>query len=441
MDSKQVVARFETERQALAMMDHPCIARVFDAGTTPRGRPYFVMEYVPGIPISEHCDKHRLPTRERLELFMQVCEGVQHAHQKAIIHRDLKPSNVLIATQDEKAVPKIIDFGVAKATAQRLTERTMHTELGQLIGTPEYMSPEQAEMTGQNIDTRTDVYSLGVLLYVLLVGALPFDSRMLRRGGFDEIRRQIREAEPERPSQRLTRLGEASTISAKNRGAEIVELKSQLKGDLDWITMKALEKDRTRRYGSPNELAADIRRHLDDEPVVARPPSAAYKMGKFVRRHRFGVAAAIVLLGLLVSFAVSMAIQANRIANERDRANQEAETASKVSEFLEGLFEVSDPSEALGNTITARPASWTPWDGSIGISAYMSRPARSWRRRWRSRRQSWVETTWSWPARSTIWGISSRAAVSTRRPCRDSSRPSRSGRLSSAPMTLRLPAF
>jgi non-specific serine/threonine protein kinase/serine/threonine-protein kinase len=330
MDSNQVVARFETERQALAMMDHACIARVFDAGTTPRGRPYFVMEHVPGIPISEHCDKHRLSTRERLELFMQVCEGVQHAHQKAIIHRDLKPSNVLIAIQDEKAVPKIIDFG------------------------PEYMSPEQAEMTGQNIDTRTDVYSLGVLLYVLLVGALPFDSRKLRKGGFDEIRRHIREAEPERPSQRLTRLGEASTMSAKNRGAEILELKSQLKGDLDWITMKALEKDRTRRYGSPNELAADIQRHLDDEPVVARPPSATYKTGKFVRRHRFGVAAATVLLGLLISFAVTMAVQANRIAKERDRANQEAATASQVSEFLEGLFEVSDPSEALGNSITAR---------------------------------------------------------------------------------------
>jgi non-specific serine/threonine protein kinase/serine/threonine-protein kinase len=354
MDTAQVVARFETERQALAMMEHPCIAKVFDAGSTPRGRPYFVMEYVPGVPITQHCDRNRLATRERLELFIQVCEGVQHAHQKAIIHRDLKPSNVLVAIQDGNAMPKIIDFGVAKATAQSLTEKTMYTQLGQLIGTPEYMSPEQAEMTGQDIDTRSDVYSLGVLLYVLLVGALPFDAKELRRAGFDEIRRRIREIDPPRPSTRISTMGDASSLSAQNRGADLSALRSQLRGDLDWITMKALEKDRTRRYGSPSELAADIRRHLEDEPVLACPPSATYKMQKFVRRHRFGVAAATAVFLLLVSFAVTMAVQANRIAKERDRANQEAETASQVSGFLEGLFEVSDPSEALGNTITAR---------------------------------------------------------------------------------------
>jgi non-specific serine/threonine protein kinase/serine/threonine-protein kinase len=273
MDTKQVVARFEAERQALAMMDHPAVAKVFDAGATPEGRPYFAMEYVKGVPITTHCDRHRLSNAERLKLFMQVCEGVQHAHQKAIIHRDLKPSNVLVSIQDGKAVPKIIDFGVAKATAQRLTEKTVFTQLGVLIGTPEYMSPEQAEMTEQDVDTRTDVYSLGVMLYELLVGALPFDPKELRSGGYDGIRRKIREEDPPRPSTRLSTLGDRSAESAKCRQVDLPSLQRQLRGDLDWITMKALEKDRTRRYGSPMELAADVERHLEHRPVLASPPS------------------------------------------------------------------------------------------------------------------------------------------------------------------------
>ena len=220
-------------------MDHPNISSVYDAGATEQGRPYFAMEYVHGIPITEYCDKHKLILSERLELFLQLCEGVQHAHQKGIIHRDLKPSNVLVTIKDEKLVPKIIDFGVAKATSQRLTERTVYTELGQLIGTPEYMSPEQAEMTSLDVDTRTDVYSLGVVLYELLVGAQPYDAAELRRAGFDGLRRKIREEEPPKPSTRLNRLGETSTTAAKNRRVELRTLERELRGDLDWVTMKA----------------------------------------------------------------------------------------------------------------------------------------------------------------------------------------------------------
>ncbi len=354
MDTRQVIARFESERQALAMMDHPAIAKVFDAGETGDGRPYFVMEYVRGVPITAHCDKNRLTTAERLDLFRHVCEGVQHAHQKAIIHRDLKPSNILVAIQDGAAVPKIIDFGVAKATARTLTERTMYTELGMLIGTPEYMSPEQAEMSGQNVDTRTDVYSLGAILYELLVGALPFDPKELRRAGFDEIRRKIREEDPPKPSTKLSTMGEASTVQAQNRRTDRPALIRQIRGDLDWITMKALEKDRTRRYGSPSDLAEDIERYLCHRPVVARPPSTVYKTKKFVRRHTFGVGVAATIAVLLVAFSVTTALQARRIASERDRANQEAAASRQVSDFLTGLFKVSDPSEARGNSVTAR---------------------------------------------------------------------------------------
>ncbi len=354
MDTKQVVARFEAERQALAMMDHPCIAKVFDAGATEAGRPYFVMEYVEGIPINVHCDRNRLSVRERLELLQRVCDGVQHAHHKAIIHRDIKPSNVLVAIRDGEAAPKIIDFGVAKATAQRLTERSVFTELGQLIGTPEYMSPEQAEMSPQGIDTRTDVYALGVVLYELLVGALPFDPRELREAGLLEIHRRIRDEEPSKPSTRVSSLGEASVTAAARRQTDPMRLVGELRGDLDWITMKAMAKDRSRRYGSPADLSADIGRYLADEPVEATPPSAAYRLRKFARRHRIGVAAAAVLTVMLIGFGIAMGVQTARIARERDRANREAETAREVSSFLTGLFEVSAPSEALGNAITAR---------------------------------------------------------------------------------------
>ena len=354
MDTKEVIARFETERQALAMMDHPNIARVFDASETAHGRPYFVMEYVKGDPITAYCDKNRLATDDRLELFTQVCGGVQHAHQKAVIHRDVKPSNILVTVQDGRPVPKIIDFGVAKATDQRLTERTLFTELGQLIGTPEYMSPEQAEMTGADVDTSTDVYSLGVVLYELLTGVLPFDPKELRRGGLVEIQRLIREAEPAKPSTRVSSLGVTSTRVAARRRTEPSTLAKGLKGDLDWITVRALEKDRTRRYASPAELAQDVRRHLANEPVLAGPPSGLYKATKFVRRHRTGVmASGLVLLALTVgsAFATIGLVRATRAEHV---ARQESDTAEQALDFMVRLFEISDPSEARGNTVTAR---------------------------------------------------------------------------------------
>jgi len=348
MDTKQVIARFEAERQALATMDHPCISKVFDAGETEEGRPFFVMELVSGLPITEYCDRQGLRTAERVALFIQVCEGVQHAHQRAIIHRDLKPSNVLFALQDGRAVPKIIDFGVAKATAQPLTEKSLFTEVGALIGTPEYMSPEQADLSVQDVDTRTDVYALGVILYELLVGALPFEPKMLREAGFDGIRRMIREVEPPKPSTRLGTLGgPRSSDAARQRQVDLPTLRRQLAGELDWITMKALEKDRERRYGSPAELAADLGRHLRNEPVLAGPPSASYRARKFVRRHRVGVAVAAVAVLALGGFALAMGVQARRISRE-------AEAKREVSAFLAELFKVSNPSEARGGNITAR---------------------------------------------------------------------------------------
>jgi non-specific serine/threonine protein kinase/serine/threonine-protein kinase len=350
MDSKQVVARFEAERQALAMMNHPAVARVFDAGATPQGRPYFAMEYVQGVPITEFCDRHKLSNRERLELFMQVCEGVQHAHQKAIIHRDLKPSNVLVMTQDGERIPKIIDFGVAKATAQKLTEKTLYTQLGVLIGTPEYMSPEQAEMTGEDVDTRTDVYSLGVMLYELLVGALPFDPRELRSAGLEGIRKKIREEEPPTPSRRVITLGDRSTESANRRSVDRSTLQRELRGDLDWITMKSLEKDRTRRYGSPSELAADIARFLHNEPVLACPPSTAYRVGKFVRRHRLGVVAAMVLVLGLAAGIVGSTVGLIRAQRSEARALEEARRSERVSGFLQRFLAEVSP-ERLGDVL------------------------------------------------------------------------------------------
>jgi eukaryotic-like serine/threonine-protein kinase len=351
MDSAQVIARFEAERQALALMDHPTIAKVLDGGTTTEGRPYFAMEYVRGDSIVTYCDRNRLTLNQRLELFIQVCDGVQHAHQKGIIHRDLKPSNVLVTISDNHPVPRIIDFGIAKAIAQPLTERSLFTELGMLIGTPEYMSPEQAEMTPIDVDTRSDVYSLGVLLYELMVGVLPIDRETLRNSPIDEVRRAIREKEPIRPSTRAIQIG---AEAAGRRQSQPGKLASQIRGDLDWIALKALEKDRTRRYATANALAVDVRRHLNNEPVSAGPPGAAYRVRKFARRHRVGVGFAAMLAILLLSVASLMVVQSRRIAQERDRANQEAAAAKQVSDFLVGLFRVSDPSEARGATLTAR---------------------------------------------------------------------------------------
>ncbi len=360
MDTKQVIARFEAERQALAIMDHPNIARVFDAGATDTGRPYFVMELVKGVPVTEYCDKNNLDTRQRLELFIDVCKAVQHAHQKGIIHRDIKPSNIMITLHDGKPVPKIIDFGIAKATQHRLTEKTLFTEYRQFIGTPEYMSPEQAEMSGLDIDTRTDIYSLGVLLYELLTGTTPFESDKLRSAAYDEVRRIIREDEPPRPSTRLSTLGDALTDIAKHRDVQPGELCKIVRGDLDWVVMKALEKDRTRRYETANELAMDIERHLHDEPVSAGPPSVRYRLHKFVRRHRTAVASGLLVVaaivgGLVVSttmyFRAEQALR--REAAARAEAERQASVSQAVNEFLNNdLLASFDPDRAKGREVT-----------------------------------------------------------------------------------------
>jgi WD40 repeat protein/serine/threonine protein kinase len=306
LDSKEVIARFESERQALAMMDHPNIARVLDAGATENGVPYFAMEYVRGTPITEYCDRHRLSMRQRLALFCDVCHAIHHAHQRGVIHRDIKPSNVLVALVDGKPVPKVIDFGVAKAIHQRLTERTLFTHMGVLVGTPAYMSPEQTGVTEMEVDTTTDIYSLGVMLYELLVGAVPFDPREMRRLGFMEIVRIIREVEPLTPSHHLRSLGERASEVAKLRATNLEMLQRQLRGDLEFITMKALEKDRARRYPSASEFAADVVRHLRDEPVLASPPDPVYRLRKFTRRHKGPIAAAVaVALAMLIGLVIS----------------------------------------------------------------------------------------------------------------------------------------
>ncbi len=353
MDTRALVARFESERQALALMDHPNIAKVFEAGANEAGRPYFVMEYVPGLPITRYCDKHRLNIKDRISLFVQVCEGVQHAHQKGIIHRDLKPSNVLVSEVNDKGVPKVIDFGLAKAMGQRLTEITMFTELGDMLGTPAYMSPEQASRNEPSIDTRSDVYSLGVMLYELLVGSLPFDWET-QGSGTASILETLTEREPPRPSTRFKSMGPSSQQAAVNRREDAQSLYRHVRGELDWITIKALERERSRRYASCSELAADLRRYLEDQPVLAGPPTTRYRLSKFVRRHRFGVGVAATGIALLLAFAITMLIQARRIVLERDRANREAETSQRVSQFMTDMFKVSDPGQARGNSITAR---------------------------------------------------------------------------------------
>ncbi|MGA2190913.1 MAG: tetratricopeptide repeat protein [Steroidobacteraceae bacterium] len=354
MYDASVVQRFRSERQAIAMMDHPAIAKVFEAGATAQGQPYFVMEYVPGLPITDYCDLHRLGISARLELLIQACEGVQHAHQKAIVHRDLKPPNILVVEVDGKPMPRIIDFGLAKATTPSLPNGNEFTLLGQFVGTPGYMSPEQADPGVQDIDTRTDVYSLGVILYVLLTGYRPFDLERGRRPPLDVVLRLLREEDPPAPSAKVASDRVACISAAATRGLGPKQLTQRLRGDLDLITLKALERDRARRYGTPSELAADLRRHLDDEPVIARPAGTVYRLRKYTRRHRVAVAIAAGLIVMLTGFSVLQGLELRRTTQERDRANRERDRATRITDFMTGMFKVADPSEARGNSVTAR---------------------------------------------------------------------------------------
>jgi serine/threonine protein kinase/TPR repeat protein len=377
MDSRQVVARFEAERQALALMDHPNIARVLDGGVTETGRPYFVMDLVQGLPITKFCDDAGLSTHERLRLFLEVCSAVQHAHQKGLIHRDLKPANILVTLHGDKPVPKVIDFGVAKATQGRLTDKTLFTSFQQFVGTPAYMSPEQTSLSGLDIDTRSDIYALGVLLYELLTGQTPFDAQELIKAGLDEMRRRIREQEPPRPSTRLSTLaGKDLALTARQRQANVTELMAAVRGDLDWIVMKCLEKDRSRRYETANGLTMDIQRHLNNEPILARPPSQLYRFQKLVRRNKLAVAAAGAIAFALVSglglstWSLMKEKQALRRAigaeqeqgrllkeadasrqhakNEEEKAKTEAVKSQQVAQFLKEMLNGVGPSVALG---------------------------------------------------------------------------------------------
>jgi serine/threonine protein kinase/tetratricopeptide (TPR) repeat protein len=369
LEGAQAVARFESERQALALMDHPNIAKVFDAGTTAEGRPYFVMELVKGVPITKYCDERRLTPRERLGLFVPVCQAVQHAHQKGIIHRDLKPSNVLIALYDGTPVPKVIDFGVAKATGQKLTERTLFTAFGAVVGTPEYMSPEQAELNQIDIDTRSDIYSLGVLLYELLTGSTPLGRQRLDEGAILEVLRLIREEEPPKPSTRLSTSETLASVAA-NRNTEPKKLTKLVRGELDWIVMKTLEKDRNLRYETASGLAMDVLRYLNDEPVVAGPPGVGYRLQKYLKRHPLilGFGILFVLLGVAFLFGAAMGgISSLRSSiDSNDRANKEVfrsvladgETyeARQVQKFFEEKVIGGDAHKEKGGEVTLRQA-------------------------------------------------------------------------------------
>ena len=347
MYDSAVVKRFQSERQSLAIMDHPAIAKVFDAGATPAGQPYLVMEYVDGLPITDYCDRKKLGVPERLRLLLQVCEGVQHAHQKAIIHRDLKPSNILVVEVDGKPRPRIIDFGLAKTTVPAMLGEALFTHVGGFLGTPGYMSPEQADPNAHYVDTRTDVYSLGVILYELLTGLLPFDTARWKKQRLDEVLRELQETDPPRPSAKVSAERDTSATRATVRNTEPRHLATTLRGDLDSITMKALERERERRYGAPSELAADIERYLENRPVVARPTSVEYRLRKYMRRHAVGVGVASGILTLLIAFAVMQTVQLRRITRERDRAD-------RITEFMMNMFKVTQPDEAKGNTITVR---------------------------------------------------------------------------------------
>jgi tetratricopeptide (TPR) repeat protein len=358
MDTRQVVARFEAERQALALMDHPNIAKVLDGGETSSGRPYFVMELVRGVPITEFCDQEQVPIRERLVLFGHVCQAVQHAHQKGIIHRDIKPSNVLVVSHDGQPVVKVIDFGVAKAIGQQLTDKTVYTHFSQLIGTPLYMSPEQAGLSGLDVDTRSDIYSLGVLLYEMLTGTTPFDKERLRQAGYDELRRIIREEEPPRPSTRVSTLGRAATTASANRKSDPKQLRRLLRGEPDWIVMKALEKDRNRRYESASAFAADVQRYLADEPVQARPASAWYRLRKFVRRNRAALAPAALLLAVVVLGAVAAAWSLHVRSGRRAETERAVKAALTQAETLleEGDKQAEQPERWRATALLAQAA-------------------------------------------------------------------------------------
>jgi len=352
-DSKEVLARFEQEFQALSLMNHPAIAKVLDAGATEDGRPYFVMEYVDGTRISDYADEHRLSLVERLHLFMEVCAGLQHAHQKGIIHRDIKPSNILVTVEQGKAIPKLIDFGLALATEQKLTEQTLFTKQGAWIGTPEYMSPEQAG-SGVDVDTRADIYSLGVLLYELLTGRQPFETWLLREAGIAELQRTIQEVEPPRPSSKVSTIGDESSYNAELRRTDPATLVKRLRGDLDWIVMKALEKDRTRRYASASEFAADIARHLNHEPALAGPPSWVYRTGKFLRRYRLQVGAAIAVLAALVSGLVLAWQQYRRAEANVVLAKQREQDAKREKAAAEASAKAAKASEVEALSARAR---------------------------------------------------------------------------------------
>jgi serine/threonine protein kinase/tetratricopeptide (TPR) repeat protein len=373
MDTGQVIARFESERQALALMDHPNIARVLDAGATASGHPYFVMELVKGVPITEFCDKNHLATEARLKLFLDVCHAIQHAHHKGVIHRDIKPSNVMVTLHDGVPAVKVIDFGVAKATVQKLTEKTLFTAYGQMVGTPAYMSPEQAEMSGLDIDTRSDIYSLGVLLYELLTGTTPIEANHLREAGYAEMQRLIREEESPRPSKRLSSLGDSATVLAGNRGLDVKRLAQLLAGDLDWMVMKALEKDRDRRYGTPGNFAEDIERYLRHEAILARPPSNAYRLKKLAQRNRAAVlTAAVVAVALLAGTAVAT-WQAFRATRAETAALVAAEAEKKAKD--DALIAAEAERKAKDDALIAAKAERKAKDGAL-VAAEAERKAK-----------------------------------------------------------------